>query len=297
MVKLLEYLVMAQIHVDKSILLKYFRQALTEITFNKVHFGFAEPLTNNPVPLDFSSRITLPLYGKNVILAAYDRKIEEHEFSPGDILFTGRNGWAMKVSADNSASLSVVYKESYIRLVYAEFENSELKSQQWYHTSSSPKEISLHIIQALNWLMNETDSDRNARAIPLITALLHQVIEEVEHDNPEKIGKAERTFQLVKEYILQNYHSPINRASICGDLKLNPCYVSSLFTEKTGESLNVYLNRLRMKNAEFILKTYKVSMEQAAAQCGFTSGAYFIKAFKKNYGTTPGVFKNIISSK
>jgi len=288
---------MDKIHDDKFVLLEYVRQVLTEVPLTLVHFGFAEPLPSYSVPLNLITRVTIPLYGKIVLVAAYDKKIEERELAPGDILFTGRNGWAFSARKDNVATVSVVFTVSHIRLVYVKYEMGEVKFNPWYHTSVGPKEISLHIIQALNGLMNETNSDRNSRAIPLITALLHQVIEEVEHDHPEKVGKAERTFQLVKEYMLQNYHSPINRASICGDLKLNPCYVSSLFTEKSGESLNVYLNRLRMENAEFILKTYKVSMEQAAAQCGFTSGAYFIKAFKKFYGTTPGVFKNIISSK
>lgn len=278
----------------KTFLLKQVMRTLQEVTLTKVHFGYAEPLPEYSVPLDFMSRITASLDGKNVIAAAYDGKLEDHPMQPGDILFTGKHGWACSIGKTPfSAAISIVFMESYIRLVYSEVSYGKVLYNPWYHTAGGPREISLHLIQCLNKLMFETDSDRQTRAIPLLTALLYQVVEEVTHDSPQKMGKADRTFKQVVEYTHQYCHSPINRASVCNELNLNPCYVSKIFKERTGQHFNAYLNRLRMENAETLLQKYDLSIEQLAALCGFSSAGYFIKAFKKFYGITPGEFRHM----
>ena len=259
----------------------------------QVHFGFAAPLPSSAVPLDFLSRITIPLEGNPDIIASFDGKVEKREFTVGNVLFTGKNGWAVSEREGKSyKGLSIVFRENYIRAVYSEFVKGELKENIWYHTSSGMKGLVFHIIQALNELMIDFRNDRTERALGLIKTLLAQVIIEIQEDKPLRITKAERTLNQVKDYILSNCHLPINRESISGDLQMNPSYISRLFSERTEETINSFLNKVRMQKATFILKNYAASVEQVAEQCGYSSPGYFVKVFKKNYGITPGVFRN-----
>jgi AraC-like DNA-binding protein len=47
-----------------------------------------------------------------------------------------------------------------------------------------------------------------------------------------------------------------------------------------------------MKKARLMLKNFNITIARVATQCGYSSEAYFIKAFKKFYNTTPGEFRN-----
>lgn len=275
------------------ILLGLLRQVLKENNFDKVYFGYADPLPEISAPLNYLSRILIPIEGEELIVAAYDGKISTQKMVPGKILFTGINGWAYSPIENIYARvISVVFMESYVRLVYGEVSYGKKLYNPWYHTSRRPQEISCNILKCLNKIMFETDVDRQARAISLITALLYQVIEEIENDTSRTIVKAEKTFRNVIEYTQQYYHSPINRASVCSDLQLSYSCLSRLFREYSDQNFNAYLNELRMKKAELILKNYDLSVERIADQCGFTSSGYFIKAFKKYCGVTPGAFRN-----
>jgi AraC-like DNA-binding protein len=277
----------------KSLLLGYIRQILRENNLNEVYFGYAEPLPSVSTSLNFLSQVTIPVEGKEFVVAAYDGKIGKREIPVGKMYFTGRNGWSYATpESPYYCGISVVFMESYIRLVYGELRYGEKLYNPWYHTSSGAKDISLNILQCLNEIMFETDTDRQARAIPLITALLYQVIEEVENDNSMTITKGEKTFKNVIEYTQQYYHLPINRATVCNELQLNPSSLSRIFKEYSKQNFNAYLNQLRMKKAELILKNYDLPIEHIADQCGFTSSSYFISAFKKYSGVTPGAFRS-----
>jgi len=278
--------------MEKEFLIQRLEEALT-LEVKHVYFGFSNPLPSLPAPLNFLSRITIPLKGKLEMTASFDGKIEKKIFKPGDILFTGRNGWALASRDDKTyKAVSIVLMKDCIRTVYSEFEKGKIKKNPWYHTSSGMKGILFHTVQALNELMTDFGNDRFQRAEALIKTMLGQTIIEMRKDRPLRISKSERTLALIKDYIMTNCHLPVNRESISSDLRMNPSYISRLFSEKTGETINAFLNKARMEKATFILKNHDAPIEQIAGLCGYSSPGYFVKVFKKFYGITPGAFRN-----
>jgi AraC-like DNA-binding protein len=269
--------------------------ALENISFKNVYFGFAKPLPcpEYSVPLNFRSRLTVPLEGPCPIVASFDGRVEKKILNPGDILFTGRNGWAYGQihQSDDSQTVSVVFMDSYVRLVKSEKKSGVTVRNPWRHTSAGPDGVTLLLLQALNVIMHETETDRQARALPLLIALIRQVLLDVSREPERKTGKAERTFQMILEQIHQRFNETITRKSICAELGLNESYASALFKRKTGENINTCLNRTRMDMADFLLKNYDEPVERISRQCGFSSAGYFIKSFKKFYGVTPGALR------
>lgn len=278
--------------MDKEFLIQCLEDTL-KLKIKKINFGFEKPLPSFSTPLDFLSRITVPLKGKLEITAAFDGKISKKIFKPGDILFTGKNGWAFASREGKTyKAVSIVIMKDCVRTVYSEFKKGNIKKNPWYHTSSGMKGILFHTAQALNELMSDFSNSRFERAADLIRTMIAQTIIEIREDKPLKTSKSGKTLALIKDYILTNCHLPVNRASISGDLRMNPSYISRLFSGKTGESINSYLNKARMEKALFILKNHGAPIEQVAGLCGYSSAGYFVKVFKKFYGTTPGAFRN-----
>ena len=277
---------------SKDVLLKYL-MAAADIDFKGVFFLQAEPLPDYSIDIHYLSRILIPLEGRVELTGVYAQKIESREVIPGDIVFTGRNCWASNTyTPEQYKVISIVVMPNYIRLVAAEYSNGTLVYNPYYHTGIPPSEIMLALIHALSMLRYETGETGIRKAGLLLKAFLLETIDEVGKDQVKQIGKAEHSFKLVKEYIDHNYHLPINLNQICQDLGYNPCYISRIFKKYENENIKSYMEKRRMDAAKEMLANVRIKIFQVAQQCGYASEAYFIKAFKKYYGMTPGQFRN-----
>jgi YesN/AraC family two-component response regulator len=74
---------------------------------------------------------------------------------------------------------------------------------------------------------------------------------------------------------------------MAGITGLNAVYFGALFRRETGMTLNRYLLKTRMKNAENILRSGNHTVEETARRCGYNDAWYFSKHFKKECGISP----------
>lgn len=70
-----------------------------------------------------------------------------------------------------------------------------------------------------------------------------------------------------------------------------------LFTKSVGYSPLKYLTSIKLKNAKEQLKTTNLPLELIAISCGFSSGNYFSKVFKKEFGLSPTQYREQHPSK
>jgi len=273
-------------------LTEYIREILKKNLIQNIYFGFSRPIPDFPVSLHFISRLTIPLSGTIQIIAAYDGKIGKKELMPGDILFTGKNGWAFTEQRNNSHCLSIVFIPKSLRVVYTQCANNVITYNPWYNTNNDISDICHHLLHLLNIIMKENNAEREARALPLIRVLLMQSIIDICRDKPSVIGKADATFQIIYNYLCENFHEPISRNSTARFLNLSPTYISTLFSKTGRNSFHNILNTMRMEKGKYLLEKRTLSIKKIAMQCGFTSDAYFIKAFRKYTGKTPGDYKS-----
>ena len=73
-------------------------------------------------------------------------------------------------------------------------------------------------------------------------------------------------------------------------------YVSRKFKYYMGKSLKQYVNQARLAQAALLLATSDFSIEEIAFKSGFPSCSNFINAFKKEYGITPGKYRQEYST-
>ena len=97
----------------------------------------------------------------------------------------------------------------------------------------------------------------------------------------------------VISYIQLKYSEPVKIDKIAYSLGLNRSYLTRLFKDATGYSLQEYLLTYRMKMAVKLLANSSLSVAQVAANVGYTDTFTFSKAFKRHFGKSPSDYRNV----
>jgi len=96
--------------------------------------------------------------------------------------------------------------------------------------------------------------------------------------------------QYVIDYIQKAYMHPISVESLAAQVGLDRSYLSRLFRQKTGHTLQNYLQLVRFQEAKHYL-IQGCSIKEAAYKCGFGDDKNFHKIFLRREGMTPTVWK------
>lgn len=94
----------------------------------------------------------------------------------------------------------------------------------------------------------------------------------------------------VENYIQSAYMHPLKVEDIARQLNLDRRYLSRLFKQETGESIQDYLVRIRLQEAAQCLVRGS-SVQEAAALCGYEDVSNFSRMFKRRYGISPTHWK------
>ena len=103
--------------------------------------------------------------------------------------------------------------------------------------------------------------------------------------SPESI-KLEYVNTVIK-FIQLKYSEPIKVDYIATACGLNRSYLSRLFHDATGSTIQDYLTNYRMSTAEMLLKTTEHSIQYISCAVGYSDIYTFSKAFKKRTGMSP----------
>lgn len=96
----------------------------------------------------------------------------------------------------------------------------------------------------------------------------------------------------VRRYIAAHLSDEtLNRSRIAAEIHLNPDYLSTLFKEKTGESLTSYITTERLKLARKLLVSTELPVGDIAMSTGYSDLAYFSRQFKQSAGISPQQYR------
>lgn len=133
---------------------------------------------------------------------------------------------------------------------------------------------------------------RDMKIYETLTSLLTHLMEE--SWNPSENGRSaarRRDLQNVKEYLDQNYQKKISLDSLAELFYINKFYLTRIFREQFGLSINSYLAQVRITHAKQLLRFTDLPVEKIAHECGMSDANYFSRMFKKVEGVTPGEFR------
>lgn len=148
------------------------------------------------------------------------------------------------------------------------------------------------IWQRLYDIAESSDYIRDMRIFENLTALLTLLMEESWHpDSGGKMTVKKQNLQNVKDYLDSHYREKITLDELAGMFFINKFYLTRIFKEQFGISINSYLQQIRITHAKQLLRFTDKTIEEIGVECGMNDPNYFSRTFKKIEGISPGEFR------
>ena len=150
----------------------------------------------------------------------------------------------------------------------------------------------VRLLADIHALAASSDHVRDMKISERLTALLCLLMEE--SWNPERsrsAGAGRRNPQEIKEYIDENYKKKLTLDELSERFYLNKFYLTRIFREQYGITVNAYLLSVRITHAKQLLRFSDLTVEKIGHECGMNDANYFTRIFKKIEGITPGEYR------
>lgn len=111
------------------------------------------------------------------------------------------------------------------------------------------------------------------------------------------IQNAGQLLYRVMKYIDDRVEEPLTVSAVAAGVGYSPCYLSHLFKNKTGITLQEHISRRRIERAKELMELRRFTVTEIAEQLGYLNLQTFSRAFKKQTGKTPTQYVGELSTK
>lgn len=162
--------------------------------------------------------------------------------------------------------------------------------QYHFHNDTDVTEL----INKLIRICTGSDSGKNIFADLSLKELLIRILQSQNlHQQTETAGSNSNSSRLhfVLQYIQQHLTERIPVDTLSKKAYLSRNIFFRWFKEQFGITPLEYINRERIRLARQLLANEKNTIAQVSLQCGFSDVNYFVRAFKRSEGLTPGAYQ------
>ncbi|WP_336775905.1 helix-turn-helix transcriptional regulator [Paenibacillus sp. MMO-58] len=100
------------------------------------------------------------------------------------------------------------------------------------------------------------------------------------------------SIQQAIDYIEEHYlDSDLSIKQVAENIHLNPSYLSTLFKKETGETFTGYVTKLKLQEAQVLLRNMDIKISEICQTVGFEDSTYFSSVFKKHFQISPSEFR------
>ena len=156
-----------------------------------------------------------------------------------------------------------------------------------HHSPVALDQDGLNLCRALE------NSSKETPAAPYLRCLMEALLWKAKQllwgtESPLLRGKGYFTWQAACQYVNEHLQDRLERKDIARFLNLHPNHISRLFATFGNGSFNEYLLQTRLRRASELLGNPSLNVSQIAHSCGFLDTNYFIRCYRKTFGTSPG---------
>lgn len=98
------------------------------------------------------------------------------------------------------------------------------------------------------------------------------------------------------DYMKTNYMKKILMDDMAKQCNISTSYFSKIFKRETGTNFSTYVNQIRLEKAKELLENTTLPIINISLELGYDDCGYFIKIFKKYYGSTPAAYRRALRS-
>lgn len=273
---------MGNIRTSRDAVVALIRRYQGGLKLDEVLFALARPEVPGGYPNPLPRLIFSGPGGKYRIKAAINGRIRDYTLTDGKVLCCLPKSCSLRQDMPEYTTVSIVFMQHCIRFVY------KLGDEVYYYHSRHPLSSGGDLL--LRSLLAFAREDRPQELLTAAVSNLLRVIRDDLENDGEDAGKAQKTYRQALYLMRNQFQSDISRESIAAQLEITPSHLSRLFRNSGTGGFTDVLTRLRLECAVELMYDSGLKLEGIAEYSGFRSSSYFIKVFRKYYGTTPAHF-------
>jgi len=156
-----------------------------------------------------------------------------------------------------------------------------------------PEEKMGRLMHLINELLEEQTHQERFSHLKTTGILNSLVIEIARLSTASVQGPVSNLMQDITAWIQRHHKEEISMKRIANRFSFSPNYLGHIFKEMLGISVNNYITNLRLFNSCQLLINTDSSVQKIAIDSGFKSIEYFNFVFKKHYGLTPTLYRQM----
>lgn len=275
----------------------------------------------DPIPLSF--RVSRKLNHENMSSHHYHNKYEiyylikgerfyflkdrTYHLKEGDLILINKNELHKTTSGDlfNHERILIQFNEEFIKDGNKNLEEFDLlscfkKNISFFTLEKQEQQIVENILFNMINEKKERHVGYTSYHKTLLIQLLININRFSENNNYDKNDIEHPDFTHAKvskiaQYINNNYMNDLSLKLLSKVFYLNPNYISTIFKEATGFTYTEYLNSVRIKEAEKLLRETKNNITKISEKVGYNNLTHFDRNFKKITSLTPMEYRKVYS--
>lgn len=132
---------------------------------------------------------------------------------------------------------------------------------------------------------------RDMQINAILSHLLTYLMEDCWQEDVSKSSSKRTSLYDLKSYLDTNYYKKISLDELAERYYINKFYMTRIFKEQFGTSINNYLLTLRITKAKQSLRFTDKTTEEIGLECGIGSSYYFSRVFHKVEGMSPTEYR------
>lgn len=220
---------------------------------------------------------------------------------PGEVLFVARDCWLGSCQDQDYLNTSIILLPEWPRFTHVRIkvnageDNPEVVRES-HNGAGQLSKHAHHLVGALETITEEAAMvDAPTQLVRLLLyAVAKACLSPAEERKEFRPGQ--QIWQAACEYIQFHYNNPITRESVAASLNIHPNHLSRIFTTFGQKSFQDYLIHIRLERAKELLTDTRWPVAEIARITGFTSNAYFSRAFRGYYGDSPRSVRKLARS-
>ncbi|OXM50651.1 AraC family transcriptional regulator [Amycolatopsis thailandensis] len=235
--------------------------------------------------------LVLPLSGRAEMETRGEGRWNRHQWEPGrlELAVPGRPVRRRYRGDESMRSLQVHLPGTTVESVAARLGGRAVDHEAMAASVAGGDPLLGELVRAVG-KAGENDDLYAESAAAFLT--VHLLTRHARKPPPPDAGKEDNRVRAAVALMRDRLADPLGLAEIAGEVHLSVYHFIRVFKEKTGETPHRFLARLRIEEAQRLLRHTDLPIARIASRCGFATPGALSAAFLRHTGTRPSGYRN-----